>query len=343
MGISTRTKQKTSKLLCIDYANGMKCRSDDKCVFLHGSNGIAVKSLRKTWAAKQKAKKKKQKQEEKKKRKAEKQRQDAEKQRQDAEKQRQDAEKRRQDAERKRRQKAENLEKKKEAQKRKHDEKSQEESDGDLPDLIEEDESEDCSEDELPELVGSESEDNEDSDDNSIPSLVNGSDDESADSFDDEDYSSSNDEGEDDVYYDNVSVHVFEKELDAALNSKAIGNKKFQAKKFEEALKMYQTGLSKLEHVSPKSSASDAVELVHVLFLNCAAAQIELKMYRQAVSSASKSIAFWPRVKAYYRRGTALLRMKRYDHAVKDFKAALKLRPNDSTIKRSLKEAQSHL
>ena len=106
MGISTRTRQKTSKLLCIDYANGMKCRSDDKCVFLHGSNGIAVKSLRKTWAAKQKAKKKKQKQEEKKKRKAEKQRQDAEKQRQDAEKQRQDAEKRRQDAERKRRQKA---------------------------------------------------------------------------------------------------------------------------------------------------------------------------------------------------------------------------------------------
>ena len=151
------------------------------------------------------------------------------------------------------------------------------------------------------------------------------------------------DEDDEDVYYDKVSVHVFEKEIESALNVKAIGNKKFAAKKFQEALKMYQSGLTKLEHVSPKCTTSDAVELVHVLFLNCAAAHIELKEYRKAVSCASKSLAYWPRVKAYYRRGTALLRMKRYEHAIRDFKAALKLRPNDSTVKRCLKEAQEKL
>lgn len=156
---------------------------------------------------------------------------------------------------------------------------------------------------------------------------------------DDED---EDEDDDDDVYFDK-STHVSEKEMESALNIKAIGNKKFAAKNFKEALKMYESGLAKLEHVSPKCTASDAVELVHVLFLNCAAVHIEMKHYREAVSCASKSLAYWPRVKAYYRRGTALLRMARYEHAIKDFKSALKLRPNDSTVKKSLKEAQEKL
>ena len=312
-----------------------------QCVFVRPKNPVAVKALNNKWKEKEKEERKKQKREEKKRQKEAKRKKEeaARKKKEEA------ARKQKEEAARRKKQKEEAARRKKQQQqeeaarrKKKKQKQEEEDTDDDLPDLVEEEESDES----LPDLVCEDDESESDSDDSSIPSLV----DESASSEEDDDdsyHSNEEDEDDEDVYYDKVSVHVFEKEIESALNVKAIGNKKFAAKKFQEALKMYQSGLTKLEHVSPKCTTSDAVELVHVLFLNCAAAHIELKEYRKAVSCASKSLAYWPRVKAYYRRGTALLRMKRYEHAIRDFKAALKLRPNDSTVKRCLKEAQEKL
>ena len=344
MGVYTRNK-KPSSLICMDVAHGATCRLGRQCVFVRPKNPVAVKALNKKWKEKEKEQRKKQKREEKKrqkeaKRKKEEAARKKKKEEAAARKQKEEAARRKKQQEEAARRKKQQQQQQEAARRKKKKQKQEdEETDDDLPDLVEEEESDES----LPDLVCEDDESESDSDDSSIPSLV----DESASSEeedDDDDYhSNEEDEGDEDVYYDKVSVRVFEKEIESALNVKAIGNKKFAAKKFQDALKMYRSGLTKLEHVSPKCTTSDAVELVHVLFLNCAAAHIELKEYRKAVSCASKSLAYWPRVKAYYRRGTALLRMKRYEHAIRDFKAALKLRPNDSTVKRCLKEAQEKL
>ena len=331
----------------MDVAHGATCRLGRQCVFVRPKNPVAVKALNKKWKEKEKEQRKKQKREEKKrqkeaKRKKEEAARKKKKEEAAARKQKEDAARRKKQQEEAARRKKQQQQQQEAARRKKKKQKQEDEEtdDDDLPDLVEEEESDES----LPDLVCEDDESESDSDDSSIPSLVDeAAASEEEDDDDDDSHSNEEDEGDEDVYYDKVSVRVFEKEIESALNVKAIGNKKFAAKKFQDALKMYRSGLTKLEHVSPKCTTSDAVELVHVLFLNCAAAHIELKEYRKAVSCASKSLAYWPRVKAYYRRGTALLRMKRYEHAIRDFKAALKLRPNDSTVKRCLKEAQEKL
>lgn len=321
MGVQTRNK-KSNSLICADVAHGIKCRLGTQCPFIHSKKDVAVKALRKKWAEKEKGERKRRKKEEKKRQKEErKKKEEAARKKKQEEAARRKKEQEEAQARRKKQQEEARRKKKQESE-------DEENSDDDsLPDLVCEDDSD------------------TDSDDSSIPSLVDESnsseEEEHEESFDSNEEDEDEDD-DDDVYFDK-STHVSEKEMESALNVKAIGNKKFAAKNFKEALKMYESGLAKLEHVSPKCTASDAVELVHVLFLNCAAVHIEMKHYREAVSCASKSLAYWPRVKAYYRRGTALLRMERYEHAIKDFKSALKLRPNDSTVKKSLKEAQEKL
>ena len=108
-----------------------------------------------------------------------------------------------------------------------------------------------------------------------------------------------------------------ESEPSAAEALKTEGNKLFQACRYHEAVEKY----------------NDAIELsseVPAYYTNRAFCHLKLENHGLAIADATVALELDRTfVKAYYRRGSALMALGKCKEALKDFKAVRQLKPND--------------
>ncbi|GET93010.1 hypothetical protein, conserved [Leishmania tarentolae] len=104
---------------------------------------------------------------------------------------------------------------------------------------------------------------------------------------------------------------------------KARGNEAFAAKKFEEAVTLYE-----------KAIEEDSTNYIY--YNNRAAAYHELKNYAKAIEDANKSIEIEDNAKAHARLGAALWAQMKYREAKKEFEEAARMDPSKTSIKDSI-------
>lgn len=112
-------------------------------------------------------------------------------------------------------------------------------------------------------------------------------------------------------------VNAFAEEL------KARGNEAFAAKRFEDAIVLYD-----------KAIETDSTNYVY--YNNRAAAYHELKNYAKAIEDANKSIAVENNAKAHARLGAALWAEMKYREAKSEFEVASTLDPSNKSTKESI-------
>lgn len=120
-----------------------------------------------------------------------------------------------------------------------------------------------------------------------------------------------------------------EPDSDRCSELKTKGNKHYVELQFDEALECYQEAFK----FCPESDTT----LKSILFANSAAAKYNLEKYESALEDVTQALAlrdtYW---KAYYRRGQILVRMDKFDEALKDFELYKEHAPDDSTVDDSI-------
>ena len=113
-----------------------------------------------------------------------------------------------------------------------------------------------------------------------------------------------------------------------ALRLKDEANSLFVAKKFQEALTLYE-----------EASREDPTNAM--ILCNRAFTHIKLENYGQALADADQCLELDPTfIKAYYRRGTARMALGKSKLALTDFRTVTRLRPGDSTALAKLKQCE---
>lgn len=136
-----------------------------------------------------------------------------------------------------------------------------------------------------------------------------------------------------------------EDDLKKAAQLKASGNEAFKSSKFKVACEAYLKAIDVLGKPSGKDKLvhESSAEMCRVLWLNVSAANLGLKNWNEAAEAATRSIEFWPKAKAYFRRGVAMKNLGRLTDAARDFQSGLKLKPRDPTLQRHFKETTKEL
>jgi len=114
----------------------------------------------------------------------------------------------------------------------------------------------------------------------------------------------------------------------AAENWKNQGNQAFQKGQNTEAVKCY----SKAVEIDPNN---------HVYYTNRATAYAGMEEWEKCLSDSNKAISLktdW--VKGYFRKGQALVGLKRYDEGIVAYRKAVELDPKNEDITGRLKEAE---
>lgn len=122
-----------------------------------------------------------------------------------------------------------------------------------------------------------------------------------------------------------------QEKFETADEAKQAANQLFKDKHYEKAADVY----------------SIAIELDDsncVLYGNRAFAYIKLEQYGAAIADASRALELEPTyIKAYYRRADANMAMGKFKEAVKDFKSAAKVAPQDPDLRRKLTECEKEV
>lgn len=134
--------------------------------------------------------------------------------------------------------------------------------------------------------------------------------------------------------------------LVAADRLRQAGNNFFKAGRFSEAVVEYDAAIKLLETPGVESE-NGALDLetrrkhLSMLLCNRSLCNLKLEAIGVAIADAAKAIELSQQksAKAFFRRGTAQLALLKYDLAVKDFRAAQKLAPNDPDARKRLEEA----
>jgi len=114
-----------------------------------------------------------------------------------------------------------------------------------------------------------------------------------------------------------------------ALKEKA--NAAFKEHHFPQAVQLYTQAINEWPHSA-------------VFFSNRAFAHTNLENYAAAVEDAGKAIELDPDyVKGYYRRGSALIGMFKFDDGLKDFRRVAKMRPRDPDARKKLQQCEKEL
>jgi len=120
--------------------------------------------------------------------------------------------------------------------------------------------------------------------------------------------------------------------LEVALRQKEDGNLKFKEKKFKEAEGHYQDALSHLD--TCKVENEQTKKLTVTLCQNLSVALNYTGDHSEAVVHCTKALVVDPNaLKATYQRGIAHWKMKNFDEATEDLKAAIKLSPQDKKMR----------
>jgi len=102
------------------------------------------------------------------------------------------------------------------------------------------------------------------------------------------------------------------------------GNKFFAEHQYHKAVDFYT------QAINADTTFSANVKLGPILHSNRAAANLKIESYGSAISDAEKAIELDPKfVKAYYRKGSALIALNKYSDALKEFKHVIDIEPNN--------------
>jgi len=109
------------------------------------------------------------------------------------------------------------------------------------------------------------------------------------------------------------------------------GNKDYQAGRYTESIKSYD----KAVELDPTN---------HIYYSNRSAAYAGLTQWEKALDDATKCIQAKPDWgKGYFRKGVALLELRRYQEAVDSLKKGVEYDPSNADLKQRLKEAEEIL
>ncbi|CAG8504395.1 13310_t:CDS:1 [Racocetra fulgida] len=119
------------------------------------------------------------------------------------------------------------------------------------------------------------------------------------------------------------------------------GNKYYKAQNYPEAIKLYSLAIE----MAFQRPVWEPCELtrrdVSTCLINRAAAHMAINSWLNAYIDAEWGIRIKPDyVKGYFRKGKALMEMKRYDEAVQAFEIGLGFEPSDKSLKDALDEAR---
>ncbi|KAG9304739.1 hypothetical protein G9A89_003913 [Geosiphon pyriformis] len=120
------------------------------------------------------------------------------------------------------------------------------------------------------------------------------------------------------------------------------GNKNFHAQKYTEAIKLYSLAVDMAFQRPVWESSGLAKDELSVCLSNRAAAYIAVEAWVDAYVDAMAVIQIrrdWS--KGHFRKGKALIGLKRYDEAVEAFKLGLGFEPNSEEMRIALKEAEA--
>nr|XP_015212780.1 PREDICTED: TPR and ankyrin repeat-containing protein 1 isoform X1 [Lepisosteus oculatus] len=113
-------------------------------------------------------------------------------------------------------------------------------------------------------------------------------------------------------------------EFTVAQHLKAEGNEDFKCGRYTSAIKKYDVALSILFNLV--HSRGGPLGEISILFCNKSICYYNLHQWEAAFISASRALEIDPSsIKAYYRRGTALVKMRNYNEAVQTFLQGLEL------------------
>lgn len=125
--------------------------------------------------------------------------------------------------------------------------------------------------------------------------------------------------------------------LEKAREIKTKATAEFKTKNFEEALRLYESGIEFSDGLY-KPSEEDLVQskiLLSTLRLNVAMCHLKNSNWSQAVTSCSTVLETEPRsVKALYRRATAYIHLENLMDAKKDLKLAIEIDPQNREVRR---------
>merc|ERR1719487_579168 len=133
--------------------------------------------------------------------------------------------------------------------------------------------------------------------------------------------------------------------LDIARDLKEEANQYFAASKWFDAIEHYTKALAYAEPLAEAAFAPDedhpvepeAVTMASVLFSNRALAHLKRAEHRHALDDCDRALALEPgAVKALFRRGTALAKMKRWEHAKADLAQVVEKSPEDKKARAEL-------
>merc|ERR1719473_1364457 len=133
--------------------------------------------------------------------------------------------------------------------------------------------------------------------------------------------------------------------LDIARDLKDEANQYFAASKWFDAIEHYTKALAYAEPLAEAALSPDedhpvepeAVSMASVLYSNRALAHLKRAEHRHAVDDCDKALALEPgAVKALFRRGTALAKMKRWEHAKADLAQVVEKSPEDKKARGEL-------
>lgn len=119
------------------------------------------------------------------------------------------------------------------------------------------------------------------------------------------------------------------------------GNKYFKAQNYPEAIKLYSSAID-MAFQRPFWESHELTEReVSVCLSNRSIAYISLEQWVNAYIDAEWGIRIKPDYsKAYFRKGKALMGMKRYEEAVHAFEIGLEFEPKNESFINSLEEAR---
>merc|ERR1719174_220523 len=133
--------------------------------------------------------------------------------------------------------------------------------------------------------------------------------------------------------------------LDIARDLKEEANQYFGASKWFDAIEHYTKALAYAEPLAEAAFCPDedhpvepeAITMASVLYSNRALAHLKRAEHRHAVDDCDKALALEPgAVKALFRRGTALAKMKRWEHAKADLAQVVEKSPEDQKARGEL-------
>lgn len=163
------------------------------------------------------------------------------------------------------------------------------------------------------------------------------------------------DDGTGDIYEDvlgdndNVDLENPESVLKVISELKDIGTKLFKSGDLEKSLLKYKKTASYLQDYFPEDLSAEQIDEVNKLklstYLNLALVSLKLNKYAEVLNATTEALDVETiddksRAKALYRRGSAHLKLKSEEEALKNFQDALKLSPGDAAIIKGIEDVK---